>query len=254
MIPRFYYSSEIITDQVIKLPVNISHHIERVLRLDQGDRIILFNGSGGEFLAIISCISRTGIVAIVEKYFNVERESTLNIILVQTICVSAKMDWIIQKAVELGVNYIQPIFTARSIVSLSDERAEKRAHHWQQVTISACEQSGRNRLPQVMPLLSLSNWLDKQTNNVSALHDNIPHNLCFMLSPIAEKCLADFQEAATVNTLTLLVGPEGGFSPEEEIAALLIGFVPLRLGKRILRTETAALAAIAAMQAVWGDY
>ena len=253
-LPRFYYPGEITAGRIIELPANAAHHAARVLRLEQGDEITLFNGNGGEFSAIIARIGKSGTIVAVEKQIAIERESPLNITLVQTVCASEKMDWIMQKGVELGVSRIQPIATNRGVVRLAGERADKRARHWQQIVISACEQCGRNHLPQVLPLLSLSDWLGGQMTERKNAGDGAPHNLCFMLSPTAEKSLRDFPEAATVAALTLLVGPEGGFAPEEEAAARATGFVPLRLGARVLRTETAALAAVAALQALWGDY
>jgi 16S rRNA (uracil1498-N3)-methyltransferase len=154
----------------------------------------------------------------------------------------------------MGVNRIQPISTTRSLVRLSGERADKRLQHWQQVVISACEQCGRNHLPQLLPVLSLSDWLSYQVDKQKNSPSGSVHNPCFMLLPTSKKRLRDFPEATQCTLLTVVVGPEGGFSPEEEIAALVAGLVPLRLGERILRTETAALAAVAAMQALWGDY
>lgn len=253
-LPRFYCPGEITAGRIIELPANAAHHAARVLRLEQGDQITLFNGSGGEFSAIIARINKSGAMVAVEKQFDIERESPLNITLVQAVCASEKMDWIMQKAVELGVSWIQPIVTGRSVVRLSGERADKRVRHWQQIVISACEQCGRNHLPQVLQLLSLPDWLGEQMTTRKNSHAGAPGNLYFMLVPTAEKGLRDFPEAATVAALTLLIGPEGGLAPEEEAAARAIGFVPLRLGGRILRTETAALAAVAALQALWGDY
>lgn len=251
---RFYCPIEITTGQIIELPANVAHHAARVLRLEQGDEITLFNGNGGEFSAIIACISKSGTMVEVAEQFDIERESPLNITLVQAVCASEKMDWIMQKGVELGVSRIQPIVTNRSMVKLAGERADKRVRHWQQIVISACEQCGRNHVPQVLPLLSLPDWLDGQMIEWRNLCHGASHSLCFMLSPTAEKGLSDFPKATQVTALTLLVGPEGGFVPEEEAAALAIGFIPLRMGERILRTETAALAAVAAMQVLWGDY
>lgn len=252
--PRFYCPGEITVGRIIELPASAAHHAARVLRLEQGDQITLFNGNGGEFSAIIARIDKSGAMVAVEKQFDSERESPLNITLVQAVCASEKMDWIMQKAVELGVSRIQPIATRRSVVRLTGERADKRARHWQQIVASACEQCGRNHLPQVLPLLSLPDWLGEQMAVRKNSHAGVPGNLYFMLAPTAEKGLRDFPEAAAAATLTLLVGPEGGLAPEEEAAARATGFVSLRLGGRILRTETAALAAVAALQTLWGDF
>jgi 16S rRNA (uracil1498-N3)-methyltransferase len=164
------------------------------------------------------------------------------------------MDWIVRKTVELGVGDIQPIMTKRSLVKLTDERAGKRVQHWRQIAISACEQCGRNRLPQVLSPMLLPDWLERQTSVQKNLRNEISQNLFFMLSPIAEKRLRDFSNFSSVANLTLLVGPEGGFTSEENAIVLVAGFIPLRLGRRILRTESAALAAIAALQVLWGDF
>ena len=240
--------------QIIELPADVAHHALRVLRLELSDKLILFDGNKGEFQATIGRVGKHGAAVVIEKHLDIERESPIAVTLAQAACVNEKMDWIVQKAVELGVSRIQPLVTKRSTVKLSGERAERRMKHWQQVVISACEQCGRNRIPQVLPLISLPGWLGSQIDERKNLSDGVPVNPCFMLSPIAQKGLHDFRESSTATAITLLVGPEGGFTPEEEAAALVTGFIPLRLGRRILRTESAALAAVAAMQALWGDY
>jgi 16S rRNA (uracil1498-N3)-methyltransferase len=252
--PRFYYPGQITAGQVIELPTNTMHHAIRVLRLEPGSKVTLFNGKGGEFPAFIECIGKTGVLVLTENYLGVERESPFHITLAQGICSSVKMDWIVRKTVELGVGDIQPITTKRSLVRLSDERAGKRVQHWRQIAISACEQCGRNRLPQVLSPMLLPDWLERQTSVQKNLRNEISQNLFFMLSPIAEKRLRDFSNFSSVANLTLLVGPEGGFTSEENATVLVAGFIPLRLGRRILRTESAALAAIAALQVLWGDF
>ena len=253
-LPRFYCPEKIAAGQTIELPASVAHHALRALRLEQGDEMILFNGNGGEFKAVIARIGKNGAAVVIEKYLNIERESPLVIKLAQAVCVSDKMDWIVQKGVEMGVSQIQPLITKLSMVRLSGERAERRMKHWQQVVISACEQCGRNHIPQVLPLIPLPGWLGAQISEGENLNNGFPPNSCFMLSPTAKKSLRDFSGYSTVTAITLLVGPEGGFTPEEEAAALVAGFIPLRLGERILRTESAALAAVAAMQTLWGDY
>ncbi len=253
-LPRFYCPEKIVADQPIALPAGVAHHALRVLRLEQDDELILFNGNGGEFPAVIKHIDKNGVTVVIGKHLDIERESPLVITLAQALCANEKMDWIVQKAVELGVSRIQPIDTKLSVVRISGERAEKRMKHWQQVVISACEQCGRNRIPQVLPLISLSGWLGAQINEWKNLSNGTLPDACFMLSLTAKKGLCDFPESFATAMLTLLVGPEGGLTTEEEAAALVSGFIPMRLGKRILRTESAALAAIAAMQVRWGDY
>ncbi len=254
MFPRFYYPEKIDVDQVVELPANAMHHAVHVLRLEQGNKVTLFNGKGGEFTASVERTNKKSTLCLIKEYLNVERESPFHISLVQGICANAKMDWIVRKTVELGVGDIQPITTKRSLVKLSNERAEKRVRHWQQIAISACEQCGRNRLPRVFPPMLLSDWLDGQMRAQKNLSEDISQNLFFMLSPIAEKRLRDFSYLSSVSKLTLLVGPEGGFTSAENAAVSVAEYIPLRLGERTLRTESAAIAAISALQALWGDY
>lgn len=246
---RFYHPAIIAIGQLIELSVENKHHAARVLRLKKGDSITLFNGNGGEFSAHIETIRKSSTTVLIDAHHDIDCESPLHIELAQALCVNEKMDWIIQKAVELGVTCIQPVTTARSIVHLSEERSAKRLQHWQRIVISACEQCGRNHLPPVLPLITLPQWLSQKKITRST------HDVHFMLSTTATEGLRAFPKppAGDAN-LALIVGPEGGFTQEEETAILHSGFIPLRLGKRVLRTESAALAAIAALQALWGDY
>ncbi|SFU35386.1 16S rRNA (uracil(1498)-N(3))-methyltransferase [Nitrosospira multiformis] len=253
-LPRFYCPVEIFAEQVLELPSAVAHHAARVLRLEPGDEVVLFNGDGGEFTSVISRISKQGVAVVVERHVQVERESPLTILLAQAVCMGEKMDWIVQKAVELGVTRIQPLITKQSVVRLSGERGEKRVSHLQKVVISACEQCGRNRVPKVLSLAALENWLGTQTESCRTCSDSLSPDACFMLSPFARKGLRDFKHSSNISSIILLVGPEGGFTRDEEAAAMVAGFIPLRLGNRILRTESAALAAVGAMQALWGDY
>lgn len=245
---RFYHPAEITDGQLIELSDANQHHATQVLRLKKGDRVTLFNGQGGEFSAQIDQIRKSGTTVLVGAYRDVDRESPLFIELAQAICVNEKMDWIIQKTVELGVTHIQPVSTARSVVHLSGERASKRQQHWQKIIVSACEQCGRNQVPQASPLMALPHWLSQKKA------DKSPHDLRFMLSPVATQSLHDIVKPAANAHVTFVTGPEGGFTAEEEAAILHSGFIPIRLGKRILRTESAALAAIAAIQTLWGDF
>lgn len=251
-LPRFYCPIEILAGQILELPSAVAHHAARVLRLEPGDEVVLFNGDGGEFMSVISRISKQGVAVVVERHVQVERESPLTILLAQAVCMGEKMDWIVQKAVELGVTRIQPLITKQSVVRLSGERGEKRVSHLQKVVISACEQCGRNHVPEVLPLATLQNWLGRQTESCRTSSGS--PDACFMLSPFATKGLRDFKHPSNIGSITLLVGPEGGFTQDEEAAAMVADFIPLRLGHRILRTESAALAAMGAMQALWGDY
>ncbi|MDP1934379.1 MAG: 16S rRNA (uracil(1498)-N(3))-methyltransferase [Nitrosomonas sp.] len=245
---RFYHPAEIAIGQLIELSVENKHHAARVLRLKKGDAITLFSGHGGEYSAHIENISKSNTTVLIDAYHDMDCESPLNITLAQAICVNEKMDWIIQKAVELGVTCIQPVSTVRSIVHLSDERSSKRLQHWQKIIISACEQCGRNHLPQISPLITLPEWLSQKKTTQSA------HDLSFMLSTTATESLKNIPQPPVSAHIALVIGPEGGFTQEEEIAILHTGFIPVRLGKRILRTESAALAAISALQTLWGDY
>ncbi|WP_292995033.1 16S rRNA (uracil(1498)-N(3))-methyltransferase [Nitrosomonas sp.] len=245
---RFYHPAEIAIGQLTELSAENKHHAARVLRLKKGDAITLFSGHGGEYSAHIENLSKSSTTVLIDTYHDRDCESPLNITLAQAICVNEKMDWIIQKAVELGVTCIQPVSTVRSIVHLSDERSSKRLQHWQKIIISACEQCGRNHLPQILPLITLPEWLSqKKTTQPS-------HDLNLMLSTAAAESLRNIPQPPANARLALVIGPEGGFTQDEEVAVLHTGFIPVRLGKRILRTESAALAAISALQTLWGDF
>ena len=203
--------------------------------------MILFDGRGGEYLANIQRIERDRVVAELGAWQDIERESRLSVTLVQAVQAGDKMDFTIQKAVELGVKDIVPVDSRRSVIRLSGERAGKRVAHWQGVAASACEQCGRNQVPNVAPLEKLENWLARPPGE----------GLRLMLAPDAEDTLAGLPPVGNVQ---LLIGAEGGLDPQEIIAAKQAGFRSVRLGPRILRTETAGLAALAAMQVLWGDF
>lgn len=203
--------------------------------------MVLFDGRGGEYPARIERIERDRVLAELGAWQDVERESPLAITLVQALQVGEKMDFTIQKAVELGVRDIVPVESRRSVMRLAGERAAKRVAHWQGVAASACEQCGRNQVPLVAPLEKLENWLARPSHAALRL----------MLAPDAERTLVEIPPAGEVQ---LLIGSEGGLDPQEVIAATQAGFQAVRLGPRVLRTETAGLAALAAMQAIWGDF
>lgn len=238
-IPRFY-CPENIPLGVFVLPKEAAHHAARVLRLQAGDSLILFNGEGGEYLARVLDCGKSAMSVEVLRFSDVERESTLAITLVQAVVASEKMDWVLQKCVELGVDRIVPVETARCVVRLSGERAKKRAQHWQAVVVSACEQCGRNRVPEVAPLLAVADFLGNGIDGDG-----------FLLSPGGGKLSAFPRPQKKVY---LLAGPEGGLTGDEEALAQRRGFSAASLGPRILRTETAGLAAISAFQALWGDF
>lgn len=239
---RFYCPDPLAPGARFALPEQAAHHAAKVLRLREGDAITLFDGNGGEFPAVIEQIGKRDVIAKIGQHIPRECEAPLFVTLAQAISAGEKMDYTLQKATELGIAAIQPLESERSVVRLSGERAEKRAAHWQGVVISACEQSGRNRVPQVAPIRRYADWLGEAGKS----------GLRLMLSPDAPQSLSDLP--APQQPVTLLIGPEGGFSENEVSAAKVCGFTPVRLGARILRTETAALAALAAMQALWGDF
>ncbi len=242
-IPRFYCPPPLSVNAPFELPPAAAHHASRVLRLRVNDVVQLFDGAGIELHGIICEISGKRVVLGKLQVCTVNRESPLHIVLAQAMCSSEKMDWVVQKATELGATEIQPVQTQRSVAKLSAERAEKRIEHWHSVTIAACEQCGRNVLPKVHAPQELSAWL-------AAMRD-MPGSK-FILLPHAATTL--HEQPQPQGTITLLIGPEGGFSEDEAQLAQQIGFIPIRLGARVLRTETAAMAGIATLQTLWGDF
>lgn len=240
---RIYQETPLSVGSVIDLDAQATHHVGRVMRLQTGEPVIIFNGSQpGEYLGVITHISKKNITVRLDEYCPRTVESPLNLILAQGIARGEKMDYIIQKAVELGVSQIIPLMTERSTVKLDAERQQKRLQHWQAIAISACEQSGRTSIPLIAIPQLLNNWLQKIETN----------NPLFVLSPHVKKKLAPaaYKKAAA---MTVLIGPEGGLSEGEINAALQKGFIPLNLGPRILRTETATIAALTALQCFYGD-
>lgn len=240
--PRLYVPGEVPAHGVCALPADQAHHAAHVLRLAAGDAVVAFDGRGSEYAATVERISKAGVTLTLGEPQAVDRESPLEVTLAQGISSGERMDYTIQKAVELGVAAIQPLATERSVVRLGAERAAKRLAHWQGVVVAACEQCGRNRVPQVLPVAPLTAWLGSLP--ASALR--------LTLTPGAARRLAELDRPAA--PIVLLVGPEGGLSPREHEDALASGFTPLRLGPRVLRTETAAVAALAALQTLWGDF
>lgn len=240
--PRFFCSAPLASGAIVNLSDNAAHHVSRVLRMQAGDALILFDGSGSDFAGEILRIGKGEVVAKISQASAVQTESRLNVTLAQAISSGDRMDFTLQKAVELGVSAIQPLAAERSVVKLSGDRADKRREHWQGVVTAACEQSGRSRVPQVSAVATLPDWLGKAPSCPTKI----------MLSPLAAQRLQDLP--APQGEICLLIGCEGGFSPQEQAMAANCGFIPVRLGSRVLRTETAALAALAAMQTLWGDF
>lgn len=242
-IPRFYCPFTLPNAGLFELPADAAHHALRVLRLREGDKVQLFDGEGEARDAVIQIAQGKHVTVQILGCLPPAKPSALHIVLVQAMTSSDKMDWIVQKAVELGADEIQPVQTRYSVAKLTQERAEKRHEHWRGVVISACEQSGRNSLMQVQPLQELSHWLaTERTLNGSK----------FVLHP--EESIALHEQPQPTGRVVLLIGPEGGFAPDEIQMAKQAGFHAILLGPRILRTETAAIAGISALQTLWGEF
>ena len=238
--PRFYCPQALSIGHIVELPVAVAHHLH-VLRMQAGAALTLFDGRGGQYAATLAEIGKKRACATVLGFEDVDTELPWAVTLAQGLPEGTKMDWIIEKAVELGVAAIQPLAAARSVVKLSAERAEKRQAHWQGVIVAASEQSGRNRLAQLAAPSDFRRYIAAPAGQPRIL-----------FTPRATQSLAAWAQATGPQALTVLVGPEGGFSAEEEAAALAAGAVALSLGPRVLRTETAGLAALAALGALWG--
>lgn len=241
-IPRIYQAVPLSVGASIELDAQAATHLTRVLRLASGDELVLFNGAGGEYRARVAEAGRRGARVDVLEFTPRSLESPLEVTLVQGVARGERMDYTVQKAVELGVTRIVPVVTERTVVHITGERQEKRCAHWQAIVNGACEQSGRNRVPTVAPMQPLHAWLAADTS--AALKLVLHHRAAAGLPP---RPPAD-------NAVILLIGPEGGLAPAEIEAAQAAGYAPLRLGPRVLRTETAALAALAVLQWQWGDW
>lgn len=239
-IPRIYLPAALTSGDTLELDANAFNHAIRVLRLKQGFQIILFNGEGGEYEAELVDVERRSARAKIGAFIDKDSESPLNITLAQCISRGEKMDYTIQKAVELGVNKIQPLFSERCGVKLEKNRVAKKHEHWQSVVISACEQSGRNRIPEVLAPQDLQSWL--QDNKADCK---------ITLAPSSQTSLKQLEQPS--GEIALLIGPEGGLSDQEIEQSIAQGFTGIRLGPRILRTETAGLVVLSALQHQWGD-
>ena len=239
-LPRIFINSKLKPKQEITLDEDASNYILQSLRLKINDGLMIFNDSAGEFRAVLTAINKHRATIVVEEFIQRNNESPLQIHLGQGISRGEKMDFTIQKAVELGVNTITPLFTEHCGVKLESERLENRLRHWQGVAISAAGQSGRCYAPKILPAQILNNWLVTATG------------LCLVLDPYATNKFADIKEQP--HCVTLLVGPEGGLNEKEIDSAKQKNFLPVKFGPRILRTETAALTAISILQSKWGDF
>lgn len=237
-IPRIFTQQPLSAETTIELEPGPSQHLSRALRMQQGSQLVLFDGRGGEYPAVIATVDKKRVGVTVGKHRPIERESPLQVHLGIAVSRGERMDWVVQKTTELGIGRITPLLSERTEVKLKGERAQKKVVHWQQIATSACEQCGRNRVPEVTPLQTLQSWLpETQADLKLVLHHraDISH------------------DTPTPRSLILLVGPEGGLSDPEIAAAEQQGFQSLKLGDRVLRTETAPLAALAILQARWGD-
>ncbi|HEX5339204.1 MAG TPA: 16S rRNA (uracil(1498)-N(3))-methyltransferase [Gallionella sp.] len=241
--PRFYCPPPLPPSGSFDLPPDAVHHASRVLRLREGNRVEIFDGLGNECSGVIAEISGKHVVVGDITATDTDRESPLPVMLAQALSSSEKMDWVIQKATELGVTEIQPLDTERSVAKLSAERAEKRMEHWRQVAISACEQCGRNVLPTIHAPQDIMAWLQQQRASDDSK---------FILLP--QGAVSLHSQPKPQGRAVLLIGAEGGFTQAESDSAVLCGFTAIRLGARVLRTETAAVAGLAALQMLWGDF
>ena len=239
--PRFYVDFALSPDSVVELPDNVVRHLN-VLRVKNTEEIVLFNGNGKSYPALPEVLEKRRASVRILREESTDNESPLNITLVQAVSAAERMDFTLQKSVELGVAEIRPVISERCVVRLSGERAEKRMARWQEIVVSACEQSGRNIVPKVLPLTTYAQALQQLPQETTKL----------LMSLNRAQKLSDVQPQS--GKVVFMVGPEGGWTEKEEQQAFDAGFQSVTLGKRVLRTETASLAAIAAMQTLWGDF
>jgi 16S rRNA (uracil1498-N3)-methyltransferase len=240
MAARFFADVQMAAGATLSLPDSTARHVQ-VLRMQPGQNITLFNGQGGEWNATITRMGRSDVDVCLGAHQASEREASRRVQLALGMPANERMDWLIEKAAELGVNSLQPLHTSRSVLRLSGERAEKKQNHWQSVAVAACEQCGGNRVPTVAPVRDLTAWL----KSLLATTNEPPVLRCLLsladgTQPLAT-VLADLPDNVAV---CFLSGPEGGLSPQEEALAIASGFSPVTLGPRVLRAETAALTAL----------
>lgn len=238
--PRFYCPQVLTVGASAELPTAVAHHLH-VVRTQPGAQLTLFNGDGGQYAATLVELCKKRATVLIDGFEALEVEAPYAVTLAQALPEGTKMDWIVEKAVELGAAAIQPLAAQRSVVRLSGERAEKRQQHWQGVIVSASEQCGRNCLVRLHALTEFRAWLATPSEGPRIL-----------LTPRATASLADWARASGPQAVTVMIGPEGGFTPEEEDAALATGALSLSMGPRVLRTETAGLAALALLAGAWG--
>ncbi len=239
-VSRLYVAAALNVGGRLELDEAAAHYVRSVLRLKQDQQIVLFNGQGGEYLARFSEVSRKTVRVEIEQFIDRDVESPMQINLGLGISRGDRMDWAVQKAVELGVTQLTPLVTERCVIKFSDDKKQQRLQHWQHIVQHAAEQSGRTCLPALTEIATLPNWVAGQ------------QGFRVFLDPYADQTLADL--VPENQQITLLSGPEGGFSEQERQIAKAAGFVPVRMGARILRTETAVLSALTAVQTLWGDF
>lgn len=239
-IPRIFTEQKLITGELVQLEEAASHHLGKVLRMQSGRELILFNGAGGEYAAIIQEVSKKHVVVTIAEHTADNRDSPLRLELAIGISRGERFEWVLQKATELGVSKITPLITERTEVKVGGERQEKIMDRWQHILISACEQCQRNLLPELSAPVQIDDWLS-----------TVDADLRFVLHHRDSKTLPAGQKPQSVS---LLIGPEGGLSESEIAQARAKNFDPLTLGPRVLRTETAPVAAISLVQYLWGDF
>jgi len=239
-ISRICVPEKLSIGQKIILQETSAHYVRTVLRLKKGQEIILFNGLGGEFLCTLLSVTRKQVAVSINKFIDRNIESPLFITLGLGISRGDRMDWSVQKAVELGANSIDPIVTERCVIKFKEDKKQQKLQHWKNIALHAIEQSNRTIQPAFGEIIDFQTWLQKQ------------NGLKIFLDPYAEKSMSELKPED--NKVTLLTGPEGGFSGQERQLAMKVGFIPIKLGNRILRTETATLAALSAVQTLWGDF
>lgn len=248
-IPRVYYPDHLSPDMTVTLDERTSNHLAKVLRLQSGARIILFNGRGGEYHGVLTAANKRAVTVQLSHHDPRDVESPQPITLGQCIARGTRMDFIVQKAVELGVTEIVPLFSQRCEVKLKGERQESRLQHWQGICVNACEQCGRNRLPQVLAPRSIDAWLGEAGTQTPD-----GNTIGVVLDAAASRDLSSLPPPAAGARILLLSGPEGGLTDEEVALAAHYGWLAIKLGPRILRAETAPVAAITALQTLWGDF
>jgi 16S rRNA (uracil1498-N3)-methyltransferase len=246
---RVYVEASVAAGKRLVVAGSAANHITRVLRLRSGDALTVFDGSGGEFGARIEEFRKDSVVVMVEEHRQVDRESPLPLTLAQGISRGERMDWVIQKATELGTSRIVPLFTKRSMVRLDERQAERKLQHWRAIAIAACEQCGRNKIPELATPIDFFDVLPADDAGATRL----------LLSPTGDLRIEDLADVGQDSApgvrkgITVLIGPEGGLEEAEQEAALAAGFKAVRLGPRVLRTETAAIAALTIIQRYFGD-